>query len=185
MGVFLGIVYDLFRISRSAMGITRYSSTALKLHSIKLPFLSKDHKKSKGSLSRIYSIILLLFSDLFFACICSVIYSLFLFHAIRGQIRLYFILASAIGFFIYYFTASKFFISVLEVILFAFKCLIRYVFMITSLPFRLLARIIRKLFSLFASRIIIPLVAEIRYRFAKYRTLRATKSLRRDIRFNI
>ena len=185
MGVFLGFVYDIIRIVRSASGVGNYSSFSIKLSKIKLPFLSVPCDKKKKNLSRIFSFILIFISDLLFALICSVSYSLFLFHTIRGQVRLYFILASGIGFLVYRFTASKFLITILECVLFISKTILRYVFKLISLPFLLIAVFIKKLLSLVKARILSPFFEKLRYRRARSYTIRIKSRLCTDIRFDI
>ncbi|MBE6715192.1 MAG: hypothetical protein E7575_07970, partial [Ruminococcaceae bacterium] len=115
MGVFLGVLYDCIRLTRILCGIGSYSRAVSGLYKKQLPFI-KNRRISAAP--RRKNMILLFLGDILYALLCSASYSLFLFHAIRGQVRWYFLLASAIGFFLYYFTVSKLVLSILEILFF-------------------------------------------------------------------
>ena len=142
IGVLLGVIYDIVKISRVMLGISAYSETSKKLASISLPLIKNRSTLKKRSKSSMYSIIMLFLGDIVFSLICAAIYSVFLFHAIRGLVRWYFLLASAIGFFLYYFTVSRIVLNLIEVLFFCVKTAIRYLIFVLVLPIKLLYKAI-------------------------------------------
>lgn len=184
MGFALGAVYDFFKLTRILLGINSYSSIAKRLHKMKLPLLGISVGKKGRTKTDAVITVLMFFGDILYALLCGCIYSLFLFHAIRGQVRWYFIIASALGFFLHYFTLSKLNIIVLEVLFFFLKCVIMYLGAILLVPFKTLLKFIKWLSSKLYSGIIYPVMSLIKYRQAlRYTEKRRTK-LPLDLRFD-
>lgn len=167
IGILLGIIYDFVKMSRILLGISEYSETAKKLSAISLPLIKKKRTAQKPKGSSKYGIVLIFIGDIIYSLICAGVYSLFLFHAIRGLVRWYFIIASAAGFFLYYFTLSKFIIVIIEILFFSVKTLFLYAAFIILLPFRLLYRFLKFLLRKLYSRIISPLKSRMVYSMYK------------------
>ena len=139
VGIGFGILYDVIRISRCIIGVARYSSS-ITSNKNKLFHQYSSEKVHTG----IVSDIIIFLGDIIFSILCAAIYSLFLFHTIRGQLRIYFIIASALGFFIYYFTISKLILAVMEFITNLIKSIVRVFLKIIFIPVHPIIRILRK-----------------------------------------
>lgn len=184
MGVFFGIIYDFVKITRVLQGISAYSGISHKIHGMKLPLIRhrfSDPKKKKNSAR---AIIILFLGDIIFSLLCAAAYSLFLFHAIRGQVRWYFIVATAVGFFLYYFTVSKIVIKLIEALFWVVKIVIIYLWEAFLLPFRLIYRIAVKIAKFFRCRIFRPLQDKAHYRCSARYTEKVKQNLKTEIVFN-
>ena len=139
MGVFLGVLYDFIRLTRILLGIGSYSSVARKFK-VKTSFVTcaDDRHTRSGKRGYISSCILCFLGDILFGAVSAACYSVFLFHAIRGQVRWFFILASAVGFFLYYFTVSRFFLGIAETVVYAVKAVVFWILHMILTPFRLI-----------------------------------------------
>lgn len=166
MGVIFGILYDLIKISRAAIGVASYSGLSKQFYNKRVP----------GS---VISFTVMLVGDLLFAVLCGMIYSLFLFHAIRGQVRWYFLLSSALGFFAYYFTVSRFVMIITESLIFAIKSIIKTLF----IPVRFLLKLVLKIFTLIKQKIILKMVDDLVYNKRVKYTISNMKSIGDKIRF--
>ncbi len=184
MGMGLSLLYDVVKLTRILFGICSYSETAKKLNNTKLPFLKEKSSRQDGKKGGVTAFVFVFFGDIIYSLLCGAAYSLFLFHAIEGHVRWYFILSSAFGFFFHYFTLSKFNIIVLEVLFFLMKCGIMYLWMVFFLPFRILYRLIWYLFRLTRRKVFSPMMTAVRYRLAVSYTMRVQGSLNDRIHFD-
>ena len=176
MGVVMGIIYDFVKLSRAMLGISKYSATAKKLSAVRLPGI-KYRSRHKGKMKAAAEYVLLFIGDIIFSLICAAVYSLFLFHAIRGQLRWYFLLSSAIGFFLYYFTLSRFNLLVIETVFFGFRVVFLYLFEVLLIPFRLF----KKFIIIIKAKVISPVFYSMKYK----QMYKQTEDVMRDIRAGI
>lgn len=185
MGVFLGILYDCIKLTRIIFGVGFYSTIASSLYNKEFPFIRKTRAKLKcGNGNGAVSGVILFIGDIVYACLCAVSYSLFLFHASRGEARWYFILASAVGFFVYYFTISKLALSVLEVVLFFVRALMRYTTEVIIWPVRKLYRLVNLVIQVIYHKLVLPLFENIRYNKYKKYTEKIRKNLSAELKFS-
>lgn len=184
MGIIFGVFYDFIKLSRICMGLSSYSGKVAKLYQVNLPVLGCIHPgkvlKKKG---HFYSSVLFFIGDVFYALICAVLYSLFLFHAIRGQVRWYFVVASAIGFLIYYFTISRIILVFLEFFVFCVRIFIKFALTIVLFPFKTILMFIRKIVHILFEKFILPSAEYINYKKLIRYTAKKKSRLHTDIKF--
>ncbi len=185
MGIVLGLLYDFFKLTRILLGINSYSAIAKRLQRVKLPLVKISFKTGRKNQTDAVITVLMFFGDIIYALICGCIYSLFLFHAIRGQVRWYFIIASALGFFLHYFTLSKLNIIVLEVLFFSVKCVIIYLVEILIVPFRLFMKLFRWSVRRISSKVVRPVLLCLKYKRALRYTEKQYTKIRLDLQFDI
>jgi len=183
VGIVFGVIYDTIKLSRCLLGVGNFSFASRFFQKVKIPFIKPVTRSRPSKIKGIYSDITVFIGDIIFSLICAAIYSLFLFHAIRGQVRLYFIIASAAGFFLYYFTLSRFVMVLFEFIILFLRtvasCLFRIIFHPFHLLFRLLVRCARHLYNCFT----VPLIKKLKYKSAiRYTKLHSDKLISK-IRF--
>ena len=124
-GIFLGIVYDIFRILR----IGRTSDL-----SVGGAFYEKirPRKPLFAPVSRFLSAhplkaadwILVFIEDILFWLIAAITEILLIFHTNGGEIRIYCLIASVVGFFLYHQTLGKLITFFTKQIIFLLRCLI-------------------------------------------------------------
>lgn len=172
VGIGFGAVYDIIKLSRCLLGIGNYSFASQIFLKINIPFIKPISHGYPSKIKGIYSDIIVFIGDIIFSLICAGIYSLFLFHAIRGQVRLYFIVASAVGFFLYYFTFSRFVIVLFESIILFLRSVFYYFFRIAFYPIYLLFHLFVRCNRHFYRSLVVPFIEKLKYKSA----LRYTKS---------
>ena len=97
-GIFLGAVYDIFRLIR----ISRNDSTHSVGKAIQKRFFQKsDSMNDKQEKTRISEFIIVFVEDILFFTIAAITEILALFYINAGEIRIYYLMISAIGFFAY------------------------------------------------------------------------------------
>lgn len=128
-GIFLGLIYDIFRIIR----IMRNDSTQRLSEMIRKRFFSqeKEQPKKKIKNSQKRENILIFIEDIFFFLIVAVTEILAVYYFNDGEIRIYCLLFSAIGFICYQKTVGRLVISLskkivyfIRKIVYCFVCLI-------------------------------------------------------------
>ena len=118
-GIFLGVVYDIFRLFRIGRNDKKYSVR----DAIKKRFGRKSNAKIKPK--RKISIDLLVFlEDILFFLIVSLTEILSVYHINGGEIRIYGLLFSFLGFIIYQKTISALIIFLSKKILYAIRKLV-------------------------------------------------------------
>ncbi|MBQ8577562.1 MAG: spore cortex biosynthesis protein YabQ [Clostridia bacterium] len=116
-GIFLGILYDGFRILRTALGIRteehvsdkttalrRITRRRIDCTSGEVPCPDRHPKAKRGHLpGRLVQFIL----DILYAVLAACVFAVFLYHRDTGVLRWYTVLACAVGFFAYYHTVGR------------------------------------------------------------------------------
>lgn len=154
-GVFLGVVYDIFRILRIGRASDLSVSGALydKIRP-KKPLLGRIlHTKS----IKIADNVIVFIEDILFWLIAAVTEILFIFHTNGGEIRIYCLLSSIAGFFLYHQTLGKLAMLFAKQIIFLFRCLIYWILYVIIYPVKLIIKGIRKLYGLTMGRIFISM----------------------------
>lgn len=115
-GLFFGLFYDIFRISRvmlSGNGIGTAGKSDKRIEGVIRNMLPERSERAKILLSKLGHIrektvtVLIFFEDILFFVMSSLFFTVFLFQVNFGQLRLYIYLGAATGFLIYYFTVAK------------------------------------------------------------------------------
>ncbi len=140
-GVFLGLVYDLFRILR----ISRTASLSVcgafydKIRPRKPLFQSLARFSRKKSL-KTADRILVFIEDILFWLIAAVTEILMIFHTNGGEIRIYCLLASVIGFILYHITFGKLVTFFAKQVIFLIRCLLYWLLYAIIYPIRLIGK---------------------------------------------
>lgn len=145
IGAIIGAVFDFFRILRISRA--KKSAPRGKLFEKIKPRkpLFKKSEKLHGFFNKV-STWLAFFEDVLFFIISAIVISLFFLIENDGEIRIYCLVFSCVGFFVYYVTAGKIIIKFSEEIIFCAECLLYWIFYIIILPIRfILSKIPRNL----------------------------------------
>ena len=140
LGVLLGLVYDLFRILRIALGAFR---TDRKKHFESM--YSKGVKRFfKGNGGKCYSYIVTALCDVLFFTLSACAFSVFLFAFNYGIFRWFLLLGCIVGFRLYYISLGKAVVAIsvtaADFITLAFNCVLTCI----VVPVILLARLIKR-----------------------------------------
>ena len=140
LGVILGIVYDLTRLTRLFFGAHYNRRVAKHLRRIELPFLPLQ--KEKGE-SRALGIVLF-FEDLLFCLGVGIALILLFYEVHNGKVRGPAILCCGAGFLIYRFTLGRLVMLSFEFVAYFLETAVRYAVFFISWPIRVVKRQIVK-----------------------------------------
>ncbi len=115
LGVFLGVVYDVFRIRRISYSV------------------GKEKLKKNNIRERIETAIIA-FEDVLYSLICSIVVCIFIFHTNSGKFRALALFGALSGFYIYYKTVGRLVIACSERIIRFVKYILRKIYTIFLLP---------------------------------------------------
>lgn len=145
-GVFLGIVYDIFRILRISRASELSVSGALydKIRPRK-PLFGNTSRIFKTKSIKIADKVIVFIEDVLFWLIVAVTEILFIFHTNGGEIRIYCLLSSILGFILYNRTLGRLVTMFAKQIIFLFRCLIYWVLYAIIYPIKLMINGIKKI----------------------------------------
>ncbi len=112
LGVFLGVVYDFFRIRRVSYSVG---------------------KKSNNIRERV-EVAIIAFEDILYSLICSIVVCIFIFYTNSGKFRALALFGALAGFYIYYKTVGRLVIACSEKIIRFVKYILRKIYTIFLLP---------------------------------------------------
>ena len=141
-GVFLGIVYDVFRLFR----IGRNDKTHLVFVSLKRRFGWKSSRTKKRHIS---DVIWIFIEDILFFLIAAITEILVTYHLNGGEFRIYSLLLSLIGFFIYQKTVGNLLIYFSKKLLYLFRKIMYGICVAILLPCVAIGKIFRKILTKF------------------------------------
>ncbi len=132
LGLFLGAVYDCFRITRIFFGVHYSRSTAKRLRMRALPLLKpqKERHSTKGLG------ILMFFEDLLFSLLAGSSLVILLYERNNGKFRFLVVVFLLLGFVIYRETLGRIVMLFSEGIAFFCETALRYLFFFVGLPIR-------------------------------------------------
>ena len=146
-GIFSGVVYDIFRLSRIARNDKTFS-----VHiSIKSRFFPNhfNHKKQK---KRISESALIFIEDILFFIIAAIAEILATFQLNSGEIRIYSLCISVIGFFMYQKTLGKSVIFFSRKILYLIRRIVYLIFCAIWMPVFFIFKMTKKAFGVMYSK---------------------------------
>ena len=136
LGVFLGVIYDILRISRVFLGV-RYSRRAFRsLYEKKLPYIKMSGERRESP----FLGTLIFFEDLFFGVFCGVSTILLFYAANNGNFRFLVLVCILGGFFLYRGTIGRPIMLASELIAYGVEAVFRYAVFIGWLPVRILIK---------------------------------------------
>lgn len=134
VGAAMGVLYDVLRIGRVMLGMSRYTAAAsAPLFCPK--FYQPRCKKGNGRVLHIFKQVLLIVQDFLFCLAVGIAIALLLFSHNNGEFRGFVFLGLVIGFVAYYFTVGQLVIRASEYVVFAIKTLFLYAVYYLTLPF--------------------------------------------------
>lgn len=139
LGVIMGGLYDVLRIQRVLLGISRYTEAA-DAPIFRPKFCTPKKKKMSGRASQMIKYICLVLQDVIFCFTVGILLAVLLFYQNNGEFRGFVLAGAAVGFFAYYFTIGKLVIRASEYVVFALKTAMLYLVYYVTLPFVAAAR---------------------------------------------
>ena len=162
LGLLLGALYDVIRLSRIIFGVSVYSDKnrefSLYARGVKNIFARK-----RGN---IFTCIYLALTDFVFFLLSAVIFILFLYIFNYGIFRWFFLIFSILGFLFYYKTAGRLFVSASTVVSSYLMLVLNLILFAAVYPFRTLVKLIR--------RLVHPLISDIKTVLDKSKNKRYT-----------
>ena len=140
LGIALGAVYDVLRITRVFLGVHYSRRAAKKLQEIRLPFLS-PHKKQTESHALGFVVFL---EDLLFCVLVGVSLILLFYGSNNGKLRFPALICTCAGFLLYRGTVGRLVMLFSEVIAFLIETTVRYSMFFLLFPFRALGKWLKK-----------------------------------------
>lgn len=145
IGASLGVLYDLFRLSRALVGVRYSDRFSARLAAVRLPLIgcmpSNREPRKRGEFFR--NLYVAIGDVIFFLC-ASVVVTVFLYHINNGILRWYLAAGMIFGFVLYYFSVGKLTVLLSEPFAFAVHSLFRYLAYFTYRPLAFLWRAVRK-----------------------------------------
>ena len=151
-GMFLGIIYDIFRLIR----IARNDKTFDPVTAVRKRFFMKSAPVNKRKKADFFNIMIIWIEDIFFFLIVAITEILTLFQLNGGEIRIYCLLFSAVGFFIYQKTIGNLFIFLSKKIIYLIRKMIFILICAILIPLLGIIRVAKKLISVLRKNPVVP-----------------------------
>lgn len=141
VGMALGLVYDVLRICRVMMGMSRYTAAASA--PIFCPHFCRPRRtEGRSRVSDFVKRAVLIAQDFFFCVTFGIAVALLLFSRNGGEFRGFVLLGALLGFAAYYFTVGQLVIRASEYVVFAIRTALLYAVYYVTLPFIAVVRFI-------------------------------------------
>lgn len=167
VGVFLAVLYDVFRVSRMMFGLRPGGAGTPRRV---LPLVG-DVVKDRTH-GRIFSGVFVFVGDILYFMAATAVYVVFVFHAGDGANRWFFSLGALSGFLLYFFTVGKLVMRFCGVIRFVLCAFLAYTVFILLFPLRMALRYV-----------VAPLAGIMNSKISQKRTKKARKALAKSIKF--
>lgn len=140
LGAALGVVYDVFRVIRIARlpGET-YDGGILKKFKPQKPIITFGKGVKKAASAANDAVVFI--EDMIFFIVCAAAETVFFLAENDGEIRIYCIIFTVLGFFLYMKTAGRCVIYFSSKIIFFVRCLLYWIFYIIIVPVRYVLRV--------------------------------------------
>ncbi len=146
LGVLLGGIYDAIRISRILFGITAYSpGRRYALYDRSFPIIGRVYRVRGRGIGRLLAEIIVFAGDLLFMLTSGIGLLTVAFFENNGKLRLFMIIVTFIGFFMYRLSIGRAVMYFSSIIVFIIRLSVRYIFYFLTYPIRLLYKLIRYL----------------------------------------
>ncbi|MBQ8207736.1 MAG: hypothetical protein IJZ89_03270 [Clostridia bacterium] len=151
LGLCLGALYDVFRITRVMFGVSYGGKSADHLYSREYPLIGKL-KRKKSLVHRRFLDIIIAVGDVFFCLIAGSAFSVFIYYTNDGIFRFQAFAAAVFGFFVYYKTLVSIIIFFAEIICICLKIITKIFLYTIAFPFKIMYNIfitlVRKVFGI-------------------------------------
>lgn len=142
LGITLGALYDVIRISRAIFGIVYKNRFTEKLKLLKLPLIENPINYAKKS-GKIKESVVLFLTDVIYFLIVTFVMIIFVYHVGDGVVRWYIFAGVMSGIMLYYFTLGKIVISISEYITFFIRVFLKYVIFFMTRPIAFLFKYLK------------------------------------------
>ena len=149
LGAGLGMIYDVFRITRVFLGVHYSRRMAKRLRNISFPLLPKRGERRE---SRLLGPVIFL-QDLIFCVFCGISLVLLFYEVNSGKFRLSATFCVGGGFLLYRVTLGRIVMLFSEAIAYGIEIFVRYLFFFFMFPWRWLARMIKRGCKALAERV--------------------------------
>ena len=156
VGVFLGLSYDVVRITRVLAGLRPCAPT--RLSSVNLPIIGRRAGEIKKR-NRFFADVFVFCGDIIYFTFAAFVFLVFVFHANYGNGRWFIVGGCIVGF-------------VLYILNFVLSAVFAYLMFFLLFPFRMIC-----------SRIVLPTLRKAKHRRNLMRTDRVQKGLARELKF--
>ncbi len=146
LGISFGVIYDIFRISRTFLGVSYGGKSAAYLYEKEYPLIGKLEKR-QGKFKNGFLLAAVIFGDILFFTVCGLIFAVFIYYTNDGIFRLQALVAVFIGFFAYYMTFGRFVIASAEIICIFLKIITKIFLFAIAFPFKIMYNILIKLYN--------------------------------------
>ncbi len=138
VGLLLGALYDLFRLTRTFLGIGIDYREKKLLSELSPPIIGKREQRRGHALGRAAGYAAVFVFDIVYMAAATAVTVIFVYHAHSGTPRGFALIGEAAGFFVYMKTAGKLTSELAAYIFFLVDTAVRYVIFFTVTPIRAL-----------------------------------------------
>lgn len=181
-GVLLGSIYDVFRLLRALLGVTKYTRAANSLYNVRFPLIGSVRQSDLEKVHPAMRTIIYLICDTAFALLAGCVFSVFLYTAASGCFRWFYLIFAGVGFTVYQSTIGRLVSAFSDVLIVLIRIVIRYAFYISCVPYRLIINAFRNLSQFFASFMVAPVIQLVYNKRSRRYTQVVKKALSRQIR---
>ncbi len=146
LGFAFGALYDAFRISRVFLGMSYGGKSASYLYEKEYPLIGKL-KNKQGKLKNGLLMAAVIFGDIIYFTVCSLIFTVFIYYTNDGIFRFGALASVFCGFFAYYMTFGRLVIAFAEIICIFLKIITKIFLFAIAFPFKIMYNILVKLYD--------------------------------------
>lgn len=143
LGVFIGLIYDMFKILRILSGLDFSKKVHNKILKLKLPLIKQIIAVKNNKFNHTMRSILYLIWDLLFFITIIPIVQIFVYATSSGIARWYIFAGGFLGFVLYYYTLSKLISPLYEYLLLTIRIIFAYGIYFIKLPLKKLFYIVK------------------------------------------
>lgn len=140
-GIFLGVIYDIVRISRAFVGISYNGKSADKLYQIEYPLIGKLRKNDRKK-GKIFYDIYIAIGDFFYCAFVGIASCIFLYYTNNGMLRLPAVFMAFMGLSLYYRTIGRFIVNLAEILCIFLKIITKFLLFAIAFPLKVMYNIL-------------------------------------------
>ena len=143
LGVFFGIVYDFLRLTRVMIGVSYAGDDSRSdfIYKIKFPLIGY-YKKNENKIKTALVNTVIFIEDVIYFSFLGISFSVFVFYANEGKIRISLLISALIGFLVYFNTFGRLFVTFFEIIANFFKIFTKIFVFSIAFPIKVVYNII-------------------------------------------
>ncbi len=162
LGILLGFLYDLFFLLRALFGADTGKRGSTPLSRLRYPLLPLDFgQKGPTVLRRGVGLAVTFLFDFLYAICGGILFLLFAYWQNDGIFRLYYLVAAALGFFLYYVSLGRLFSACFSSLLFLLRLTLAYLFLFIRVPTLWLRQLWRRMLAALFMQAFCPIYAAV------------------------